>query len=400
MHRLLAWKSPFCMLACTLVMCGLGAPAFAQQVRWRHDYNIARREAEDSSRPLVIDFGTENCFWCKKLDQTTFLDADVIAIMNEKFIPLKIDASREASLAGALQIHSYPTIVLATPDGRILDRLVGYKEAGEFYQILKRTLASVPSSPPTAAASPPTADPKAELQSRDYQEATKAIATSDYSRAIVLLKGILEENNDRSVQLKAKQLLNDIEQQAAGRLARARLLQDKGQASEAIEIATDLMRAYPGTQAAVDASKFLNVLSSKPDIRNVQRAKRARDLLAQAREDYRTQQFLCCLDRCELLAASYADLAEGMEAIQLASEIKNNPEWMRIACESLSDRLGLLYLSLAETWIRKGDPEQAAHYLERVVQSFPGSRQAEAASIRLSYLKGQPNLQVEFKQQP
>ena len=178
---------------------------------------------------------------------------------------------------------------------------------------------------------------------RDYQEAAKAIAISDYARAIVLLKGIcLEDGKNRPVQVKAKQLFNDLEQQAAGRLARARQLQDKGQATEAIEIATDLLRIYPGTQAAVDASKFLNVLAAKPDIRDQQRGKRARDLLAQAKEDYRTQQYLCCLDRCELLAASYADLPEGLEAIQLASEIKNNPEWMQQACDSLSDRLGLL----------------------------------------------------------
>ena len=37
-----------------------------------------RKEAEDANRPLVIDFGTENCFYCKKLDQTTFLDAEVV----------------------------------------------------------------------------------------------------------------------------------------------------------------------------------------------------------------------------------------------------------------------------------------------------------------------------------
>ena len=123
----------------------------------------------------------------------------------------------------------------------------------------------------------------------------------------------------------------------------------------------------------------------------------AQALLAQAREDYRTQQYLCCLDRCEVLAASYADLTEGTEAVQLASEIKNNPEWMRQACDNLSDRLGILYLSLAETWLHKGQPQQAAQCLERVIQSCPGTRQAEAAQVRLSYLKGQTTWQTEFK---
>ena len=73
--------------------------------------------------------------------------------------------------------------------------------------------------------------------------------------------------------------------------------------------------------------------------------------MAQAREDYRTQQYLCCLDRCEVLTTGYADLGDGSEAHQLAEEIKNNPEWLQRACESANDRLGNLYLALAETWI-------------------------------------------------
>jgi hypothetical protein len=98
-----------------------------------------------------------------------------------------------------------------------------------------------------------------------------------------------------------------------------------------------------------------------------------------------------------VLAGSYADLTEGSEAMQLAGEIKNNPEWMRSACDSLTDRLGLLYMSLAETWLRKGQPQQAVAILERVVQQFPGTRQAEAAQIRLSYIKGQTTMQADYK---
>src|SRR6266478_6170365 len=91
--------------------------AIGQEVEWRQDYNAARREASEKGKPLVIDFGTENCFYCKKLDSTTFRDPAVVGLMNERFIPLKIDANREAPLAEALHVERYPTIVLAGPDG-------------------------------------------------------------------------------------------------------------------------------------------------------------------------------------------------------------------------------------------------------------------------------------------
>jgi hypothetical protein len=142
---------------------------------------------------------------------------------------------------------------------------------------------------------------------------------------------------------------------------------------------------------------MLTNLATQPELKAQQRTRRARELLAQAREEYRTHQYLLCMDHCETLSTGYADLAEGMEAVQLASEIKNNPEWMQQACESLSERLGGMYLALAETWVKKGQPQQAVLCLERVVQSFPGSRQADLAQVRLAQVRGQPTRQAEFK---
>src|SRR5438445_6189077 len=92
--------------------------AIGQEVQWRHDYNAAGQEAHARKRPILIDFGTESCFWCKRLDASTFRDAQVVKLLNEKFIPLKIDAQRDAPLADALHIQSYPTLVFADPDGR------------------------------------------------------------------------------------------------------------------------------------------------------------------------------------------------------------------------------------------------------------------------------------------
>jgi thiol-disulfide isomerase/thioredoxin len=381
-----------CFLPLALVLLPLPARA-AQEVAWRMDYNTARREANEKNRPLVIDFGTENCFWCKKLDAITFKDPAVASLMNERFIPLRIDAEKDAPLATALRIQSYPTIVLASADGKILDMQEGFLEAPRLVDKLQRVLATLPS--PTPPPPPLPSDP--DWMVRDYDGAAKAIAASDYAAAVALLKHVLEDGQQRPVQVKSRQLLQDLEQQAAGRLARAKQLVDKGQAEEAMQTVTQLIRTFAGTQAAKDGGQMLTSLSNTPDVKTTQRSKRAREVLAQAREDYRTQQYLTCLNRCEMLLTSFPDLPEGNEAMQLAAEIKANPEWMRQACDSLSDQLGVLYLSLAETWLKKGQPEQAVLCLERVVQTLPGTRQAEAAQTRLAQIQGQPTQPVTFK---
>jgi hypothetical protein len=140
------------------------------------------------------------------------------------------------------------------------------------------------------------------------------------------------------------------------------------------------VRVFAGTKAARDGSQILVSLASRklpPPAPATPRAHLARDLLAQARDEYGRKQFLTCLDRCEVIVAGYSDLPEATEAGKLAAEIKGNPDLTKQACDQMGDRLSLLYLTMAESWLKKGQPQQAVFYLERVVQTFPHSRHAE-----------------------
>jgi tetratricopeptide (TPR) repeat protein len=344
----------------------------AQEIEWRFDYNTARKEAIRTNRPILIDFGTESCTWCKRLDVTTFRDPAVASLLNERFVPLKIDAERDAPLAAALRVRNYPTIVLALADGKIMEFQEGYLEGPQLTEKLRGVLASQ-------------ADP--EWMLRDYDAASKAVSAADYARALGLLKHLVEDGGQRPVQTKARGLLSDLEQQAAGQFARARQQVDRGQTTEAVATFTDLVRLYPGTQAAREGGQMLVSLGGSGDAKGPQRTTRARELLAQAREEFRTQQYFACLTHCESLQTGYADLAEAAEAGQLAGEIKNNPEWLKLAADSLSDQLGGVYLAMADGWVKKGQPQQAIACLERLVQTLPGTRQAEEAQARLAQLQ-------------
>jgi TolA-binding protein len=59
-----------------------------------------------------------------------------------------------------------------------------------------------------------------------------------------------------------------------------------------------------------------------------------------------------------------------------------------------------MYLLLAESWLKRGQPQQAKHWLERVIRAFPGTRQAESAQIRLEQLQGTPTRPVDFQSSP
>jgi thioredoxin-like negative regulator of GroEL len=375
--RCIPWKL-------TLLGAALAVPAWlglaqegtaVQQVNWRSDYTSARKEAQDKGLPLVIDFGTKNCFFCNKLDQTTFRDPKVIGVMNDRFVPLKVDADIEVALASQMRITAYPTVVLAGPEGKIIQIIVGYKEANDFHENLQRALATVTVP---------------DWMQRDLQLATKLIQGGDYARAIAALKTILEDGKGRPAQANAEKLLKDLEQKAAEGLAKAKELQDKSRMAEAMETLTETMRVFPGTQAAKEASELMIRIAQGPEIRNQQRTKRARELLAQAKDFYSNREYVPCLDRCEVLVGTYGDMEEGQQAAQIVGEIKSNPEWLQGAIETMRDRLGGLHLAMAEAMLKKNQPQRAEVYLQQVIQAFPGSRQAESAQIRLSQMQGTP----------
>lgn len=351
------------------------ASVSAQEVAWRSDYNRARQEAAEKGRPLVIDIGTESCYWCRQLDLRTFKDPALAAYLNEKTVPLKLDGQRVPGLAEALNVQSYPTLVFAGPDGRILGMQEGFVEAPRLKELAQRTVAAV--------AAP-------DWMVRDLEDATNAANLGNSARAVALLKNVVEDGQDRPVQGKARQLLQELERQAASRLTLARGISDK---TESLEALMRLARSHAGTPAAREAAQMLAAREGS----DTTRARRALDLLSQAREDYRVQQFSCCLDRCETLTTLYGDLPEAAEAVRLLAEIKANPEWMKLACDQLADRLSVLYLGLADSWLKKGQPQQATFYLERVVQSFPNTRHAEAAQVRLTQIQGSPARPSDLK---
>ncbi len=349
--------------------------ATAQEISWRNDYKKAREEAAQTGRPLLLDVGTENCTWCKKLDQITFTDPALITLLNEQFIPLKIDGERSPALVEALRVQKYPTLVFASPSGAILGYQEGYIEAPALREQLHKTLMAVFTP---------------EWMIRDLKAATQAVESGEYARALGLLKDLVEDGKDRPVQIQARQLLKTLEEKAVTRLALVRQLADKGQQAEAVDAVNELVKTFPGTQAAREGHQLLFRLTSRVNPKDPQRASRARELLSQAREDYHALRFLCCLERCEVLSTTFADLPEGAEASKLLAEIKSDPEWLKNATEQLGDRLGVLYLALADAWLKRGQPQQAVYYLERVVQTLPGTRHAETAQTRLAQLQGQP----------
>lgn len=63
----------------------------AEEIKWL-TIEEADKLSQEKPRPLVIDFYTDWCGWCKHMDKTTYADPVVISLINRYFYPVKIDA--------------------------------------------------------------------------------------------------------------------------------------------------------------------------------------------------------------------------------------------------------------------------------------------------------------------
>jgi thioredoxin-related protein len=129
------------ILFSVVLVAAMGASARAAEVEFRSlSFAEAKQAAAKEHKPIMIDFYTTWCGWCKVLDRKTYTDESVAQIANTKFICLKIDAEKGEGidLAKQLKISGYPTIVFFTKDGSEIDRVVGYQDGPRFAKSLEQ----------------------------------------------------------------------------------------------------------------------------------------------------------------------------------------------------------------------------------------------------------------------
>jgi uncharacterized protein YyaL (SSP411 family) len=106
-------------------------------VRWQSWGESTLALARELDRPLLIDVGAVWCHWCHVMDQTTYADPAVANLINQHFIPIKVDSDQQpdvdsyyqtaaARLSGA---DGWPLTCFAMPNGALFAAF-GYLAAG------------------------------------------------------------------------------------------------------------------------------------------------------------------------------------------------------------------------------------------------------------------------------
>ena len=94
-------------------------------------YDVALETAREKSMPVLLDFYTDWCGWCKRLDSITFRDS-AVAALSEKIIFAKINGGQDTVAREKHSIQGYPSLVLLDSAGQEIDRIGGFLPPDEF----------------------------------------------------------------------------------------------------------------------------------------------------------------------------------------------------------------------------------------------------------------------------
>ncbi len=109
-------------------------------VVWLASSQRAVESVEQQQRPLLLYFTGKQCAWCRKLERTTWSDSKVSATVKRSFVALKVDGAKETQLMEKLEVVGLPTTVIVSPDGKELNRIVGYVTPEEMQIALEKSV--------------------------------------------------------------------------------------------------------------------------------------------------------------------------------------------------------------------------------------------------------------------
>ena len=100
--------------------------AMHQPVEWQQWSEEAFAQAQAEDKPVLLDIGAVWCHWCHVMDRESYENAETAKIINEHFVPVKVDRDErpdvdsryQAAVAAISGQGGWPLTAFLTPDGK------------------------------------------------------------------------------------------------------------------------------------------------------------------------------------------------------------------------------------------------------------------------------------------
>ena len=95
-------------------------PNRAHEIEWQEWDEAAFAKAQAEDKPVLLSISAVWCHWCHVMDETSFSDPEVIGLINQHFIPVRVDNDQRPDINSRYNMGGWPTIAFLTPHGDVI----------------------------------------------------------------------------------------------------------------------------------------------------------------------------------------------------------------------------------------------------------------------------------------
>lgn len=114
-----------------------GHDAHASKIDWQDWTPEAFAKAKESNRLLLVTVVTTWCHWCHVMDEKTWGNDEIAALLNEHFVVMRVDADSRPDVAERYAEWAWPATAIMTPDAGGVVEIKGYKNPDAMKELLR-----------------------------------------------------------------------------------------------------------------------------------------------------------------------------------------------------------------------------------------------------------------------
>ena len=95
-------------------------PNRAHEINWQEWDEAAFEKAQAEDKLILLSISAVWCHWCHVMDETSYSDPDVISLINENFVPVRVDNDQRPDINSRYNMGGWPSTAFLTPYGDVV----------------------------------------------------------------------------------------------------------------------------------------------------------------------------------------------------------------------------------------------------------------------------------------
>lgn len=130
------------LLSLALSFPALVFSAEAPSVQWQDWSDKAFAQAKEQNKLILLDVNAAWCHWCHVMEDTTYKDPEIVALIEKHFVPIKVDVDARPDIAHRYGPIGWPATAFFTPDAQTIKEVGAYINPEDFLGIARGVIDS------------------------------------------------------------------------------------------------------------------------------------------------------------------------------------------------------------------------------------------------------------------